>query len=90
MFMFPELYRNRDWSVRFPKLTVSMMKSKFLKLQPKMINYRQNKFFNNENFKIDLMHEIQCTESKNMDCEQLENLFTRTLHYHAPHKRRLV
>ena len=36
------------------------------------------------------MHEIQRIESKNMDCEQLENLFMRTLNYHAPQKRRLV
>ena len=68
----------------FHKLTVTMMKSKFQKLQPKIINYRNYNFFSNENFKIDLMHEIKRIEYKNIDCEQFENLFMRTLNYHAP------
>ena len=34
-----------------------------------MINYRNYKFFNNENFIIDLMHEVQRIESKNIDSE---------------------
>ena len=65
------------------------MKSKFQKLQPKIINNRNYKYFNKENFKINLMHvmqrikinlmhEIQRIDFKNIDCEQFENLFMRT------------
>ena len=40
--------------------------------------------------KNNLMHEIHRIDYKNIDCEQFENLFMRTLNYHAPQKRRLV
>ena len=63
----------------FHKLTATFMKSKFQKLQPRIINYRNYKYFNKENFKIDLMHEIQRIDFRNIDCEQFENLFTMTL-----------
>ena len=43
-----------------------------------------------QRIKIDLMHEIQRIDFKNIDCEHFKNLFMRTLTYHAPQKRRLV
>ena len=66
------------------------MLCKFQKLQPKIKYYRNHKYFNKENYKIDLMHKIQRIGFKNIDCEQFVNLSMRTLNYHAPQKRRLV
>ena len=42
----------------FHKLTVSTLKSSYLKQEPKIINYRNYKYFNNENFRNDFLYEI--------------------------------
>ena len=50
----------------FHRLTVTMMKSTFQKKKPNFLNYRKDKFFNNETFKNDLFHEIQLLGIQNM------------------------
>ena len=72
----------------FHKLTVTQMKSMFQKKQPKVLNYRNYKFFNNDNFRNDLLQAIQY--EGNIGCEQFEQLFMITLNKHAPQKKRFV
>ena len=43
----------------FHKLTVTQMKSTFQKQQPKTLNYRNYKFFNNDKFRDELQYVIQ-------------------------------
>ena len=50
----------------FHRLTVTMMKSTYQEKQPKVLIYRNYKFFNNENFKNDLMYGIQQLGFQNM------------------------
>ena len=40
----------------FHKLTVTTLKSSYLKQEPEIFNYRNYKYFNNENFRNDLLH----------------------------------
>ena len=67
-----------------------MMRSNYQKQQPKILNYRNYKFFNNENFRNDLLYEIQLIQFQNIGCEQFEHLFMKILDKHAPLKTRLV
>ena len=66
------------------------MRSNYQKQQPKILNYRNYKFFNNENFRNYLLYEIQLIQFQNIGCEQFEHLFMKILDKHAPLKTRLV
>ena len=68
------------------KLTVTVMKANFQKQVPKVITYRNYKYFNNDNFRNDLMHEISKQGFHRITCEQFEFLFMTTLNKHAPVK----
>ena len=71
----------------FHMLTVTVFKSSFHKKEPKLFSYRKYKYFNNDNFRNDLLHQVGLS---NIGCEQLESLFTCNLNKHAPLKRRYV
>ena len=64
------------------------MKIGFQKLGPKIINYRNYKYFDNEDFRKDFRKDLLVELSKynlhNIDCTEFENLFMRTLNKHAP------
>ena len=63
----------------FHKLTLTTVKSSFQKQELKVFNYRNYKFFNNENFRTDLFYAISKSGVYNMSCEQFESLFIATL-----------
>ena len=73
----------------FHKLTVTQMKATFHKQQPKILNYRNYKFFNNDLFVKDLLHVIH-VKGVNIGCKLFEDLFMDILNKHAPQKRRFV
>ena len=58
----------------FHRLTVTIMKTSFQMLGPKIKNYRTYKYFDNENFRKDLLVEhskynnIDCTEDSKQTC----------------------
>ena len=52
------------------------MKSTFQKQQPKILNYRNYKFYNNEKFQEELLQAFK-EKGGNIDCEQFENLPTK-------------
>ena len=66
------------------------MKSSFQKQEPKILNYRNYKFFNNENFRSDLINAIGKLGFYKISCEKFESLFVATLNKHAPLKTRYV
>ena len=74
----------------FHKLTVTQMKAKFIKQKPKILNYRNYKFFNNDTFQKDLLHQIHLKGAENVGCYQIEDLFLATSDKYAPQKKRLV
>ena len=51
------------------KLTVTQMKAKFIKQKPKILNYRNYKFFNNDTFQKDLLHQIHLKGAENIGCK---------------------
>ena len=74
----------------FHKLTVTVFKSSFHKKEPKVLNYRSYKYFNNDTFRNDLFQGIYQIGLHNIGCEQFESLFICKLNKHAPVKRRYV
>ena len=70
----------------FHKLTVTTLKSSYLKQEPKIFNYRNYKYFNNENFRNDLLYEISKKGFHGISCEEFETLFMMALNNHAPMK----
>ena len=70
----------------FHKLTVTTLKSNFLKQEPKTFHYRNYKYFNNDNFRNDLLYEISKKGFHDISCEEFETLFMTTLNNHAPMK----
>ena len=74
----------------FHKLTITMMKAGFQKLQPKILKYRNFKCFDGERFRYDLLNEILRLGYRNITCDQFEKLFLIILDYHALLKTRLV
>ena len=73
----------------FHKLTVKQMKSTFHKHHSKILNYRNYKFFNNDNFRIDKLYAIKQMRPQNIGCEKFEHLFMNTLNKHAPQKKKI-
>ena len=53
----------------FHKLTLTVMKSKFTKKSPKIMHYRNYKYFNNTLFQNDLMFAISVVGINNITCE---------------------
>ena len=74
----------------FHKLTVTQMKAKFTKQKPKNLNNRNYKFFNNDTFQNDLLHQIHLKGDANIGRTQFEIRFLATLDKYAPQKKRLV
>ena len=70
----------------FHKPTVTILKSCYLKQEPKIFNYRNYKYFNNKNFRNDFPYEISKKGFHDISCEEFETLFMITLNNHAPMK----
>ena len=74
----------------FHKLTLTIMKSEFIKQLPKIMHYRNYKYFDNTKFQNDLMFAISKIGLNIITCEQFEKVFMDTLNKHAPSKIRYV
>ena len=60
------------------------MKSDFQKQKPTIINHRNSKSFNKENFRNGLLHEISKKGFRHINCEVSQSLFMVILNQHAP------
>ena len=67
-------------------LTVTVLKMFFKKQSPKVISYRNYKFFSNDLFRTDLINEISSHGILEGDLTGFLNACKKSLDYHAPHK----
>ena len=72
----------------FHKMVVTTMKSKFPKMPPKVITYRDMKKFDKDDFREDLEEELKNMESNSY--KDFETAFSRALDKHAPEKKKSV
>ncbi len=70
----------------FHKIVVTVLKTKFVKLKPKLINYRCYKNFNEGRFRYDLKMCVDICTSY----EDFESLFLKILDKHAPKKTKYI
>ena len=70
------------------KFIVTVMKTKFTKLNPKTVTYRNYKKFNKALFEKELQEML--LETKNLSCSNFENLFLQVLEKHAPSKEKII
>ena len=70
----------------FYKLSITTLKSSYIKQEPKIFNYRNFKRFKNENFRNDLLYKFSKKGFHDINCEEFETLFMITLNNHAPMK----
>ena len=74
----------------YHKMTVTVMKTFFEKLQPRVVNYRDYKHFENDRFRTDLLSEFgkpNIAENEN-GLNNLLNACKRILDIHAPRKQK--
>ena len=70
------------------KMTVTVMKKYYKKLEPITINYRDYKSFDGENFRTDLKTRLANSESLKLD--DFQTIFHQVLDQHAPKKQKVV
>ena len=66
------------------------MKTTFEKQVPKILYYRNYNYFNNEAFRNDLFLKFSTLDIHNIECSEFEDLLLKTLHIHAPLKKRYI
>ena len=74
----------------FRKMTVTVMKTFFEKFQPRVVNYRDYKYFENDRFKTDLLSEFGKAniEEKGNGLNNFLNACKRILDIHIPRKQK--
>ena len=74
----------------FQRMTVTVMKILFEKLQPRVVNYRDYKHFENHKFRTDLLSELSKAniEENENGLNNLNNACKRILDIHAPRKQK--
>ena len=71
----------------FHKLMLTAMKCSFQKQLPKVIYYRNYKYFDNDAF---VCNNLSTFGFRNISCEEFENLFMCILNEHAPIKKKYI
>ena len=76
-------------AVRFPLITLTVMRKSFRKLQPRIINYMSYKNFPNKKFKNYLWNELRNEDFFNNEkgFERVCNVSINVLNLHAPRKK---
>ena len=72
----------------FHRMTITVMKATFEKLQPRVVNYRDYKYFENSRFRADLLSKlskVNIEENKEALSDFL-NTSKRILDLHSPRK----
>ena len=71
-------------------MTVTVTKTFFEKLQPRVVNYRDYKYFENDKFRTDLLSEFGKADIKEKEngLNNLLNACKRILDIHVPRKQR--
>ncbi len=74
----------------FHKLVVTVLKAHYQKLKPKVITYRNYKYFNRDIFRQDLALSISQISNTQFDYSNFENIFMNILNKHAPLKQKYI
>ena len=72
----------------FHKMVVTVMKTTFQKLPPKITSYRDYKNFDNDIFRECLLHDLSQTDKVDNDLYKFLEVCINTLNMHAPFKRK--
>ena len=72
----------------FHKMTVSILKTEFVKTDPIQIKYRDYKYYNPLNFVQDLRNKLNSDDTFNKDYNRFQDVLCDTLDKHAPLKRK--
>ena len=73
----------------FHKLCVTTMRASFQKKTPKILNYRNYKYFNNKIFRNDLLKELSKIGFCNISCETFECLFMDIFNKTCPDEKKV-
>ena len=74
----------------FHKMTVSVLKSHFLKQKPNTVSYRRSKSFCNNSFRTELDNELLKCDLCNIEYQHFLNIFLDILNKHAPIKKKYI
>ena len=69
-------------------MTVTVLKTEFVKTDSKQINYRDNKIFNVSSFNEDLRDEINNDITSSSNYNRFQNIVKEMLDNHAPLKKK--
>ena len=72
----------------FKKLTVTVLKTFFIKQSPKVISYRNYKTFSNDSFRTDLINEISSNGILEGELIGFLDVCKKSLDYQAPRKKK--
>ena len=73
-----------------PKMTVTVLKTYFKKKEPIEINYRSYKYFNENEFRNDLLINLDNTNKETLQYDEIKDIFMNVLDWHAPMKKKVV
>ena len=74
----------------FHRLTITILKTKFPKKSPKIIEYRNYKKIDLENFKTELSHSLDREITENVNYEQFEKIAVELLNKLAPIRKKCI
>ena len=74
----------------FHKMTMSVLKTEFVKADPIQINYRDYKKFNACAFKQDLKWKLTSDKNSHVDYSRFQSIFCEVLYHHAPLKKKNI
>ena len=74
----------------FHKMTISVLKMYFKKQTPIAINYRSYKHFNENDFRNELLKNLQMFDKNILSYDKFKEIFLLVLNQHAPKKQKIV
>ena len=74
----------------FHKMTVTVLKTEFIKPDPIQINFRDYKKYNYVNFRHDLHNKLQSNVTASRDYDKFQDILREVLDLHAPIKKKTL
>ena len=72
------------------KMTLSVLKTFFRKKDPKIVNYRSYKKFNENLFRDELKNTLLNIDNANMNYDEFKDIFMKILNKYAPRKKKCI
>ena len=72
------------------KMTISVLKKFIKKKAPLLIKYRNYKNYNENNFRDDLIRQLELSDGENIDYDDFKGIFIKVLDKHAPSKKKVI